>query len=98
MACGMETEMTTYRDILARRGIRPMRVEESTKAHGDLVLDSWCRPVRVYGSTGSGAGDQTTRAVVSNLFGPAFFSLTPAKAWEKPERSAFVCGIEGEML
>ncbi len=56
--------MTTYRDILARRGIRPMRVEESTKAHGDLVLDSWCRPVRVYGSTGSGAGDQTTRAVV----------------------------------
>lgn len=57
------TDMTTYREVLARRGIMPMRVEESQKAHGDLVLDSWCRPVRVYGSTGSGAGEQTTRAV-----------------------------------
>ena len=27
-------------------------------------------------TTGSGAGDQTTRAVVSNLFGPTFFSRT----------------------
>lgn len=47
-------------------------------------------------TTGSGAGDQTTRAVVSNLFGPTFFSRNPGKAWEKHERSAFVCGIEGK--
>lgn len=49
-------------------------------------------------TTGSGAGDQTTRAVVSNLFGPTFFSLPAGKAWKKPERSSFACGVAGEML
>ena len=37
-------------------------------------------------------------SLMSNLFGPTFFSRTPGKACEKPERSAFVCGIEGKML
>ena len=37
-------------------------------------------------------------SLVSNLFGPTFFSRTTAKAWEKPGRSAFVCGMAGEML
>lgn len=40
--------MTTYRDILARRGIMPARIELTEKRAGDLVLDTWARPARVY--------------------------------------------------
>lgn len=40
--------MTTYRDILAKRGIMPMQIERSHKARGDLVLHSWARPVKVW--------------------------------------------------
>ena len=44
------TDMTTYRDILARRGIQPMRVERTVKLPADLVLDTWARPARICGN------------------------------------------------
>lgn len=42
------TDMTTYREVLARRGIMPARIELTEKRAGDLVLDTWARPARVY--------------------------------------------------
>lgn len=37
----------TYRDHLARRGIQPVRIERTVKKPGDVVLQSWARPVQI---------------------------------------------------
>ena len=47
-------------------------------------------------TTGSGAGDQTTRAVVSNLNGTTFFSQAARMGWETTPRSAAICGLAGK--
>lgn len=35
----------SYRDYLARRHIQPLQIERTPKFGGDVVLDSWARPV-----------------------------------------------------
>lgn len=49
-------------------------------------------------TTGSGAGDQTTRAVVSNLFGPTFFSRTRPDVREIRPHKAFIARAAGKVL
>lgn len=39
----------TYRDHLTRKGIRPVRIERTEKKPGDVVLQSWARPVQIVG-------------------------------------------------
>lgn len=39
----------TYRDHLAAKGIRPVRIERTVKKPGDVVLQSWARPVQIVG-------------------------------------------------
>lgn len=49
-------------------------------------------------TTGSGAGDQTTRAVVSNLFGPTFFSALRPDVRETGRHKSVISQRSGKML
>ena len=39
----------TYRDHLNRKGIHPVRIERTRKKPGDVVLQSWAKPVQIVG-------------------------------------------------
>lgn len=39
--------MASYRDYLTRRSIRPVRIERTEKKPGDVVLQSWAKPVQI---------------------------------------------------
>lgn len=49
--------MKSYRDVLAARGLAPLRIERTMKRGQDLVLVSSCMPARtVEGRKGAFAG------------------------------------------
>ncbi len=36
-----------YRDVLREKGINPVVIQRTEKKPGQIVLRSWCQPVRV---------------------------------------------------